>query len=109
MSRDDVSLRAVAAVASPTLLGMVVVVFTLTGDFVGPEVARSATVSSVALVVGTVLILASIALFLRDPEEYQRFQLMHTQQLDALHYELRGLREKQDHLEARGNTGEGGT
>lgn len=107
MRPNEVDLRAVAAIVSPTLLGIVVVVCTLTGELVGPEVARSATVSSVALVAGTVLILGSIALFLRNPEEYQRLQLMHSEQLTALRYELEHLREKQNRLEARGNGHEG--
>jgi hypothetical protein len=84
MSPAERRLRAVAALVSPTLLGIFVVYCVVTGEGVGDLVATSEIVSSVALVVGAVLILGSSLIYVRYPENYEDLQQGAAEQLQAL-------------------------
>lgn len=85
-------LRAIAALASPTLLGAFVIVCVVTGEALGDLVAGSELVGSVALVVGAALILGSAAIYVRAPEEYRDLQRTNTDQLQALVEQADALR-----------------
>ena len=77
-------LRTFAAVVSPSIVGVAVIVCVLIGEPSGTQLSQSEIVSSVALLVGAALVLGSIALYLRSPTEYDRLQLTHAEQLQAV-------------------------
>jgi len=77
-------LRAVAALLSPTVLGTAIILCVLTDNLISSQVRDSEIVSSVAVVVGASLILGSIALYIRNPTEFDRHQLSNSEQVQAL-------------------------
>jgi hypothetical protein len=77
-------LRALAVLVSPTVIGVLIIFSVLTDAGISSQVRDSEVVSSVALVVGAALILGSIALYLRRPDEYDRYQLGNAEQLLAV-------------------------
>jgi hypothetical protein len=97
--------RALAALVSPTLLGIFVIVSVITGEGVGHEVSDSELVSSVALVVGAALILGSAAIYLRSPGAYEDFEQIHTEQFEALVDQAKSLRALSSRLESEHTAG----
>jgi hypothetical protein len=82
--RVEARLRAFAAVVSPSIVGILIIVCVIAGEPGGTQLSESEIVSSVALLVGAVLVLGSTALYLRSPDEYERLQKSHAEQVQAV-------------------------
>jgi hypothetical protein len=76
-------LRVLAAFVSPGIVGVLIIFSVLSGEPPGTQLRDSELVSSVALLVGAVLVLGSIALYQRSPEAYHRHQKTSAEQLQA--------------------------
>ncbi|SRR6266566_554431 len=93
-ANEESWLRALAAFVSPLVLGTLIVVCVLTGKVISSDVRESEIISSVALVVGAVLILGPITLYIHRPEEYERLQRSNAEQLQAVLEQLPRLIEE---------------
>ena len=67
-----ITLATIPAFAAPPLFGMMIIVLVLLGD-VSPWILHSTTVTSIALVIGVVLILLPMRFFLTHPERYAAY------------------------------------